>query len=832
MRRKGSPAAIVLAAGYSSRAPGFKPLLPLGGATVIETALNSLRRGGITDVTVVAGHRAADLLAALGSRPVRTVVNENYRNGMFSSVVAGVRALPATADAFFLLPADLPLVSSHTVRLLARTGGKTGADIVYPVFAGRRGHPPLISARLAPAILAWNGEGGLRPLLERYESGAVDVAVSDEGILLDLDTAEDYRQLVRRHDRRHCPTADEGEAILARLGVPGHVANHGRAVAGVARRIAARLNLAGHKLDVDLVVAAALLHDLAKGRPDHPRRAARLLAAMGYPGVAAAVAVHHDFARAAADNLDEAALLYLADKLVRGDTPVSLEQRIASAREQFAADPAALAAATDRLALAQRIAAKVEVALGAKPGEIGGGDRSLPTARVIGTTESVCPECLRLIPARKTAVGDDVYLEKTCPEHGSFRTIIWRGPPAYQDWAVARQPSSPPVCATAVDKGCPFDCGLCPAHRQPTCCVLLEVTSRCNLACPVCFAAAGDGDSDPDLAAVEGWFRTLMAAGGPFNIQLSGGEPTLRDDLPDIIARGRSLGFSFFQLNTNGLRLADDPGYARRLKQAGLSCVFLQFDGLDDAVYEQIRGKPLLAVKKAAIARCAELGLGVVLVPTLVPGVNTGQIGRLIEFAAGHIPAVRGVHFQPVSYFGRYPGASGDAGRFTLPELMQALAIQSGGKMKIGDFRPSGGRHAYCSFHANYLIAADGEFKLLRGAETKGCCQPRPAADGVRKARAFVARRWSAAGGPQADALAACPGTVTDSLDDFLATVENRSLCISAMAFQDGDNFDLDRIKDCPLHTIHPDGRLIPFCAYNLTDRRGRSLYRPQEAAP
>jgi len=127
-------------------------------------------------------------------------------------------------------------------------------------------------------------------------------------------------------------------------------------------------------------------------------------------------------------------------------------------------------------------------------------------------------------------------------------------------------------------------------------------------------------------------------------------------------------------------------------------------------------------------------------------------------------------------------------------------------------------------------VAADGGFKLLSGAETKSCCQPRPAADSVRKVRAFVARRWSVPGGPRAATLASCPGTVTESLDEFLASVENRSLGISAMAFQDCDTFDFDRTKECPLHTLHPDGRLIPFCAYNLTDRQGRSLYRPQVA--
>ncbi|MDT8900694.1 DVU_1551 family NTP transferase [Anaeroselena agilis] len=361
MRGTGSPAALVLAGGRSSRAPGFKPLLPLGDSTVLETAVGGLRRAGVGDITVVVGHRAADLLAVLANLPVRTVVNEHYQQGMFSSVVAGVQALPRETDAFFLLPADIPLVKSRTIRLLARAGRKTGADVVYPVFAGRRGHPPLISARLSPAILAWDGAGGLRSLLERYEVGASEVAVLDEGILLDIDTAADY-QFVGRYADRRWPTGGECRQILARLAVPDAVASHGRAVAAVARRLAARLNGAGLSLDEDLVAAAALLHDLAKGRPDHPARGAKLIERLGYPRVAAIIAVHHDIVFAAGQPLDEAAVVHLADKLVRNDTIVPLEDRFACSREKFA-DAAARTAAENRLARARLIAAAVEQTL-------------------------------------------------------------------------------------------------------------------------------------------------------------------------------------------------------------------------------------------------------------------------------------------------------------------------------------------------------------------------------------------------------------------------------------------------------------------------------------
>ncbi|HWQ61752.1 MAG TPA: radical SAM protein [Negativicutes bacterium] len=450
---------------------------------------------------------------------------------------------------------------------------------------------------------------------------------------------------------------------------------------------------------------------------------------------------------------------------------------------------------------------------------------------MLGSTVSLCPDCLKRIPAQKVAIGEDVFLVKSCPEHGDFRTIIWRGPPDYRSWAVPKPPSTPPVCATAADKGCPFDCGLCPEHRQHTCCVLLEVTRRCNLECPVCFAAAGGCENDPDIGTVENWYRLLLASGGPYNIQLSGGEPTLRDDLPEIIALGRSLGFGFFQLNTNGLRLAEDGRYGRRLKQAGLDCVFLQFDGLDDAVYEKIRGAALFAAKKAAISRCAELGLGVVLVPTLVPGINTAEIGRVIEFAVGLMPTVRGVHFQPVSYFGRYPQAPADDGRITIPEVVREIELQTGGRMKALDFRPPAAENAYCSFLGNFVLMADGELKpRTQGSRDEGCCQA-PAAAGARRAQAFVARRWSAAGNTQAVAGEArkegAGDEKLDSLDAFLERVDKYSLCVSGMAFQDVWNVDLDRLRDCFIHVVGLDSRIIPFCAYNITAGNGTPLYRP-----
>jgi uncharacterized radical SAM superfamily Fe-S cluster-containing enzyme len=461
-----------------------------------------------------------------------------------------------------------------------------------------------------------------------------------------------------------------------------------------------------------------------------------------------------------------------------------------------------------------------------------------PDSTSLGTTQSLCPVCLARITAERLAEGDDVYLEKRCPDHGMFKTIIWRGPPSFQSWAVPGR-TSPLIGA---GDGCPFECGLCAHHRQQTCCVLLEVTQRCNLQCPVCFAAAGEGLRDPDLRHVDEWYRKLLDAGGPFNIQLSGGEPTVRDDLPEIIALGRSLGFQFFQLNTNGVRLARDPAYVRRLKDAGLGCVFLQFDGTSDAIHRRLRGAALAETKAAAIARCAEQRLGVMLVPTVVRGVNTGELGAIVAYALERTPVVRGVHFQPVSFFGRYPSPPADLDRVTIPEVLQLLEQQTGGAIRASHFRPPSAENAYCSFNGTFILSRDGSLKPAGGARPQGCCPaPTPPDDGAgaarscceprrpgedsRRARELVAARWVyPAASPSAPGQHRSSGTA--SLDAFLEEASAASFSISGMAFQDAWNIDLERLRDCFLHVVGPNTGIVPFCAYNLTDVSGTSLYR------
>lgn len=461
-----------------------------------------------------------------------------------------------------------------------------------------------------------------------------------------------------------------------------------------------------------------------------------------------------------------------------------------------------------------------------------------PGTAVLAPTEALCPHCLRRLPARRQRQGAEVFLLRQCPEHGLIRTPIWRGEPDILSWQRPKQAAVPSLPFTRVARGCPFDCGLCPAHGQHTCTALIEITQRCNLHCPVCFAGAGQGkdaEADLSLERIAFLYDRILAASGPCNIQLSGGEPTLHEQLPAIIRMGRDKGFSFLQLNSNGLLLAETPDYAKALRRAGLSSVFLQFDGCRAEDHLRLRGRDLGPVKEAAIKHCAEAGLGVVLVPTLLPGVNDDALWDIVRHGVARAPVVRGVHFQPISYFGRYPqGDDAAQTRLSLPELLQLLHRQSGGRLQPAHFAPPACEHALCSLHASFLITEEGGLTPLGGAGS--CCsdgapalQPFPALEGREKSVACTARQW---GPVPAPAKPPAEGARSpDDFDRFLARARTHKFSISAMFFQDAWTLDLERLRGCCIHVAAPDGTLIPFCAYNLSAADGRTLHRGRHPA-
>jgi tetraether lipid synthase len=429
-------------------------------------------------------------------------------------------------------------------------------------------------------------------------------------------------------------------------------------------------------------------------------------------------------------------------------------------------------------------------------------------AQLVRNTHSVCPVCLKRLPAEIVRRDQEYFLEKTCPDHGQFSVVVWRGDhPSFEQWGNYTPPAEP----EDAQPDCPNACGLCPDHLQKTCCVLVEVTRRCDLGCPVCFAQSGVDAVDPTIEELSGSFRRLVKDGRTF-VQLSGGEPTVREDLPDIVAAAKAAGCENIQLNSNGLRLGRDRAYTRALAKAGLSFVFMQFDGTDDAIYERLRGRPLLAEKQAAIQACSDELLGVTLVPTIVPGVNDENIGEILEFAFSKSPAVRGVHFQPVSYFGRYPKPPRNEDRITLPEVLRAIERQTAGKVNLADLAPSGCDHPRCGFHGDFVVLPAGLMRLAPKAESCSCCQD----DGRAhlRNRNFVARRWKRT--PSDSGEESHGGSDYRDMDTFLSRVKSHGFTITAMAFQDAHTLDIERLRRCSLH-VYEDGGVIPFCAKYLT---------------
>ena len=447
---------------------------------------------------------------------------------------------------------------------------------------------------------------------------------------------------------------------------------------------------------------------------------------------------------------------------------------------------------------------------------------------VIRRTRSVCPVCLKNIPAvLEQEENGRIYMSKSCESHGSFRTLIWQGGMDFAAWSRGGA-----ELAEGQGLSCPGNCGLCGEHESGSCCVLLEVTDRCNLHCRYCFAdpkcSAADASSDPAFEELEEQIRDLAGRCGQPLLQLSGGEPTLRDDLPELVRAARSAGCSYVQVNTNGIRLAQDPEYVRALAEAGLDIVFLQFDGTREEIYEQLRGRDLLAQKLRAIEHCGRAGIGVTLVPTVVPGVNDRDLGELVRFAAEHMPDVRGIHFQPVSYFGRIPGGAAGGGvaggsasgsstsasipeeRYTLDRLMTDLAEQAGFPTEV--FQPSRCDHPLCGFHAQFLVRPDGTLRAISHFDHSSAQRGT-----ARDNREYVGRHWRR---PEEEAA---PAGLRDSelademdFDTFLYCLRHRSLTLSAMAFQDAMNLNIERLHRCTLH-VYDGGLVKPFCARYLT---------------
>ena len=438
-------------------------------------------------------------------------------------------------------------------------------------------------------------------------------------------------------------------------------------------------------------------------------------------------------------------------------------------------------------------------------------------------TRSICPLCKRVIDAEVSAREGRVILRKRCPVHGEFEALVYSDADAYVAQQRFNKPGTVPLALqTETQDGCPLDCGICPAHKQHTCLGIIEVNSACNLDCPLCFADSGRHHPDQFSLTREQVARMLdafvEAEGEPEVIQFSGGEPTIHPEILDFVAMAREREIRIVMVNTNGIRLARDPAFAHELARRGAH-VYLQFDGLEQATHHALRGRDLRDVKMSALDHCAGAGLGVTLVAAVERGINDHELGAIVRTGVEH-PAVSSVVFQPVTHSGRH-GVFDPLSRLTNADVIAAVARQLPEWLAPSDFVPVPCCFPTCRSMA-YALVDDGRLvpftRLLDIDEQLDYLANRVTPD--RALRPALERMFSSSATPGAErALQTCESCGID-LPHALRDLERKVFMIVAQDFQDAYTLNVRQLMKCCVAEIVPDGRLIPFCAYNSVGYR------------
>ncbi|PKB79658.1 MAG: radical SAM protein [SAR202 cluster bacterium Io17-Chloro-G9] len=441
-------------------------------------------------------------------------------------------------------------------------------------------------------------------------------------------------------------------------------------------------------------------------------------------------------------------------------------------------------------------------------------------------TRSICPTCKQVIDAQIIIRNNKVYMRKRCPDHGWFEGIISSDAEMYVDSIKFNKPGTIPLeFSTEVKDGCPLDCGLCPEHKQHMCLGLIEVNTACNLNCPVCFANTGIGFS-LTLEQVEGMLdRFAEIEGDPEVIQFSGGEPTIHPQLLDMIQAAKDRGIRQVMVNTNGVRIAKDDRFLEQLARLD-PVIYFQFDGLRPETYMTIRGEDLLETKIKALDRLHEAGLDAVLVAAIERGVNVDEVGTVVEFGLKH-PAVRGAVFQPVTHVGRHIPFD-PMERVTIPNVIRGIVEQTGGRFVLEDFVPVPCCFPTCQVNSYVFVDGEQTVPLPRMLDidqyldyiTNRALPKAPDADVVKKALEGL---WSASAVAGTEKTAdqfqcACgPGL---ELGYELSHLKDHIFQIAIKDFLDAYTFNVKQVMKCCVGILVPDGRMIPFCAYNSVGYR------------
>lgn len=467
--------------------------------------------------------------------------------------------------------------------------------------------------------------------------------------------------------------------------------------------------------------------------------------------------------------------------------------------------------------------------------------------KTLGMTTSTCAQCRRLVPAKVVADGAEVCFLKVCPEHGESRALVRRDADDYLRAQRFVKTAWKPVRFDGETRAaCPDGCGFCERHEQHLCMPIVEITSRCDLTCPVCLVAvagngAGCGESG-DLSAEEfrAMVQRLLAAERQIDLlNLSGGEPLLHPRLLDLVDEALShQEIVRVSVSTNGRRLLHEPRLLREFRARNV-VVSLQFDGLDDEAYQILRGERLGDERRRILERLREEDVTTSLTMTAAEGVNDHQFPLMLEhlFQQDNIVSLM---VQPVAFTGRAEGLRGRAGRLTIPDIIRKLDQAGHPAVRAADFVPLPCSHPLCFSLAFYLITGEGGSvsvnRLVDASSLMDSLSNRTVfgldADEHQHLKRMVYDLWSGPAGLAPDSQAVL-ATVRELLRDLscascgggfdprrvFAVAERRLKSIFIHAFQDAETFDLDRVRKCCQAYPQPDGRQIPACVRNVLRR-------------
>ena len=471
----------------------------------------------------------------------------------------------------------------------------------------------------------------------------------------------------------------------------------------------------------------------------------------------------------------------------------------------------------------------------------------------LGTTNSLCPECLELVPAKILNRGGRIYFRKLCPEHGTREDFVCSDASQYDRLEFSVPGKVPRIVGAEASRGCPYDCGLCTEHEQHTCIGLVELTDACNLQCPMCYASSGPGLKHRTFEECQAAIDRLVAVEGrPEILQLSGGEPTIHPQFIEIFEYAHSQPIDYVMINTNGLRFAkDDQLLAAVAARKDRVEIYFQFDGFKSETSLALRGEELLDQKLRALDRLGDAGLNVILVTTLQTGINADELGAIVNFGLAR-PWITGVSFQPATSSGRHVLPDELEQRITFPDVIRGIVEQTDGIFVPSDFLPLPCAHPNCH-QLTYVYRKGGRSvplpRFINAAENldllaNGITFTRP------RVKQIVDRYLKSCGencgcGPTAlnsmapesslpvsgQATARKPQLSSEEMAvalEFFGSALDESLSpqdvfrVTITNFLDAYTFDTRRLMKCCTHHILPSGHVIPFCAYNVLYRNGK----------